>query len=382
MVKTPPVMPAYRLIKRKICTRLGREWQPGSRLPTIEELARQLGTGHRNTHRAVRELVSEGLLLSVPRRGTFVTRKLTAAQLRAALQKQHRRDDLLLGGERLHGRRIRFLQGAPHPDGLVQRMVEAMQASLREWGCEFSTDVFSHYKNRAGRYQIDVDEPDVDAVVIMNPDSTPRIVVARDQPVVFLNTALETPISRPNGFDVVTLDQEQGGWLVGDLAHNRGHSLAVFVGRRDSADNGSFDQTSRTRLQGFEMGFGTAVSDEHRFLCKAYDEADGAATVAKYLALEPRPRFIFAASDEIAVGFLLGAVAHGLAPSRDFDLVGFDGQERARQVGGGPLTTVGAPAEAMGEQAAALLAERLENPDRPVRRVALGCMLLTGVTVR
>src|ERR1051326_608108 len=62
----------YRKIKSRLVARVGNEWTVGTRLPTIQMIARQLKAGQRNTHRAVRELVAEGVLASAPRRGTFV----------------------------------------------------------------------------------------------------------------------------------------------------------------------------------------------------------------------------------------------------------------------------------------------------------------------
>src|SRR5688572_7175411 len=63
----------YHGIKHELRRRLHSDWKSGARLPPIKDLARQLGTGLNNTHRAVRELVDEGLLHSRPGVGTYVS---------------------------------------------------------------------------------------------------------------------------------------------------------------------------------------------------------------------------------------------------------------------------------------------------------------------
>src|SRR5262245_32314977 len=65
-----PVM--HKRVKKSLLEKVRRECSPGSRLPPIQLLAKQLGTGFNNTHRAVQQLVSEGVLISRRRLGTFV----------------------------------------------------------------------------------------------------------------------------------------------------------------------------------------------------------------------------------------------------------------------------------------------------------------------
>jgi DNA-binding LacI/PurR family transcriptional regulator len=136
------------------------------------------------------------------------------------------------------------------------------------------------------------------------------------------------------------------------------------------------------RLRAFEHGFGLPVPPGHVLLTRSYGESWGARLVARYAALNPRPEAVFAASDELAVGFVKGALALGLEPLRDYQIIGFDGQERGRQLHEGPLTTIQVPAAEMGRRGAELLADRLLNPDQPARQLRLGCTLFEGNTVR
>ncbi|MCW5861305.1 MAG: substrate-binding domain-containing protein, partial [Caldilineales bacterium] len=93
---------------------------------------------------------------------------------------------------------------------------------------------------------------------------------------------------------------------------------------------------------------------------------------------QPRPDAVFAASDDLAIGFLAAAAAHGLRPAEDYHLIGFDGQDLA----GNTLTTIKVPAMDMGRRAAQLLIERFDDPHKPARRVQLECTLRRGDTAR
>src|SRR5688572_28805157 len=74
----------YEEIKRWLVEQVGKQWQPGDRLPPIHQLSRSIGAGSTNTHRAVRELVREGWLESWPRRGTFVRADVSISNLQRA----------------------------------------------------------------------------------------------------------------------------------------------------------------------------------------------------------------------------------------------------------------------------------------------------------
>ena len=66
-------LPLYRQIKQEIRARIrDRQWEPGTRLPSENELVDSLGVSRMTVHRALRELTQEGLLERVHGLGTFV----------------------------------------------------------------------------------------------------------------------------------------------------------------------------------------------------------------------------------------------------------------------------------------------------------------------
>ena len=349
-------------VKSHLLRRVEREWPVGTRLPPIADLARQMEAGQTSTHRAVRELVADGVLASRPGRGTFVTGPAPGSTAREGT---------------LSGQSVRLLFNAPDPDLFTVRMLETFEQAMRGTGLSLSRGVCG----KEGRARLG-DEP-ADAVVLLNPDDNPAIRFGPRQFLTVINTALETPVVMPGRFDIVSVDQEQGGMLAGQAVHRAGCHSACFLGRSQGGGGPDrYDRTSEGRLLGFELGWGRPVPPEHRLRCRWYTKLQGAKAVEDFLRLPSRPEAVFAASDELAVGFILGAVSHGLVPGRDYQIIGFDGQQIGRELECGPLTTVDVPVRDMGRRAAELLLDRFANPDQPVRRLLLGCELFPGETCR
>ncbi len=333
----------YQQIKSMLLSRMGTHWPAGSRLPPIRSLALQLKAGQRNTHRAVQELVAEGLLTSSPRRGTFIA--------------PAKRVYLPLG----------------ESDGMTELMAQAFTAELQRRGITTL---------RAPRLQDpDLSSIDADAIAIIHNDRAHTLKARPDQ---ILTVIATHDVSLPHigqRYDLVSVDQRHGSAQAGRFLREAGITSACFIGTGNRQTNQYFTLDSQ-RLAGFEEGFGQTLPHSHRLFARIYFERAGAEMVAPYLALSPRPRAVFTVCDDLALGFLLGAAAHGLVAGKDFDLIGFDGQWRGRQLPEGPLTSIAVPSSEMGRTAAQMLISRLEIPDLPPRTVHLGCSLLPGSTVQ
>lgn len=75
-------LPLYQQIKRNVRARIRtRQWQPGTRLPSENEMVHSLGVSRMTVHRALRELTQEGLLERVHGLGTFVAKPPRHASL-------------------------------------------------------------------------------------------------------------------------------------------------------------------------------------------------------------------------------------------------------------------------------------------------------------
>ena len=86
----------------------------------------------------------------------------------------------------------------------------------------------------------------------------------------------------------------------------------------------------------------------------------GVGAAKAYLALTDRPTAIFAANDEMAIGFLSTLRAAGIHCPDDLSVIGFDDLDVAPHFWP-PLTTMRQPREAIGRQAAATLIDLIEN---------------------
>jgi DNA-binding transcriptional regulator YhcF (GntR family) len=334
---------ACKQIKSLLSQRLGKQWTAGMRLPPIRQLARQLKAGQRNTHRAVQELVVDGLLTSAPRRGTFVART------------KH------------------VYMPMSEAEGMSERMAAAFLAQLQQLGVRVTRGPdIKHW---------DLTGVDADAVALIQRNSTEGAKVRPGQIVTLINTHDARPQMMDGRFDVVTVDQFHGSSLAGKFLRQRGIDSVCYIGTGKSPSQEYFALDS-VRLSGLEAGIGFKLPRRHRLMARRYTEEAGAEMARVYLQLDPRPRAVFAVCDEIAIGFLLGARALGLVAGEDYDLIGFDGQWRGRNLSTGPLVSVAVPSEEMGRTGAQLLAARLETPDLPPRIVQLGCSIFQGSTVR
>lgn len=90
----------------------------------------------------------------------------------------------------------------------------------------------------------------------------------------------------------------------------------------------------------------------------------GARAARRWMELHPRPSAVFCASDQMACGFI-GALRHaGIDVPRQVSVVGFDDIEVAEHFVPA-LTTIRQPRRLIGEQAAKLMIETIEQPGHP-----------------
>ncbi len=74
--------PRYLVIKQYLKDHIqSRQWMPGYQIPTEIALSEQFNVSRMTANKAVKELVSEGLLQRTPRRGTFVCHKKAESPL-------------------------------------------------------------------------------------------------------------------------------------------------------------------------------------------------------------------------------------------------------------------------------------------------------------
>lgn len=368
---TDPANTPYRLthhgIMERIRPMLGLRWRVGDRLPPVRQLAAELGAGRISTLRAVRELAAEGLLVSKRRLGTVVVRRGVAAESDVSAG---RTDDLASKSVLISVTAVLDAFGRVAADGVISR--------LKELGVR--VEVVNPYLDDISVENL-LHAEDFDAVVAINPPLDKAIRALGTQNLAVISTQASVNVAMPGRFDVVSVDSEQGGVLAGRWMRRVQPGEVAFLGvKLHAAATGRYDLTSELRLRGFERGWGGALPERCLYTGHRYTIDDGADLFRVWFDTPDRPRGLFAATDELAVGFVIAARGRGLEPGRDFHIIGFDGQWRGRCLAAGPLTTVEVPMYEMGQAAADLIAERFRNPGRSPRHVSVSCRMLEGKT--
>jgi len=357
--------PARMSVKRRLLRQIGQMYHPGDRLPSVRDLSKMLDVAHNTAYEAVRELADEGVIELRPRLGAFVAAPATANSQKLAADAADVDLSSLCVAAYFHLR-----------DHFIVDMFEHFQACAVEVGMRVRTRV-----NPEAHVTLD---SDCHAGVMFNAAIDGSVQSRPDQAVALVTTAQEIPPVQTARVDVVSVDQVQGGRLAGLAMGQAGVDDAFFVGVADYFANGAPPRMRGTcvaRLEGFEAGFGKPVSLRHQSLQFAYGIPLGIAAAEQYLALASRPAGVFCATDDLAVGFVRRLTAAGLRPGVDYQLIGFDGQSRSNEALGLTLATVRVPAADMGRQAFELLANRVNHPAQPQRRLLLGCSLRPGCTL-
>lgn len=358
-----PSLNAPERARQQIRLQLGTRWKSGDRLPPVRKLAEVLGAGQSTTHQAVKMLVAEGLLIAQRGIGTLV-----CPGVQPLVDEVGRHD----GTVELRRRNITIMHTGS--DQLFVQAAATLRNELNRQGFTASTVDY----NIIHQQKLIQTHRSADALVMINP-AMELLQTHPTQHLLVISTAVNPIIVNTGGYDVVGVDSRHGGHLAG--AHLKAISTgpACFVGSVDHV-TGEIDATSAVRLAGFEFGWGQPLPVGHVLLSESYTIEAAAAVVPAIMRLNPRPLAIFCASDELAVGVAIGSLGQGLKAGRDFMLVGFDGQERAQTMRGGPMTTITLPWPEMVDTAVDLLIRRFRQPDRLIHRVHIGCRLQQGAT--
>jgi LacI family transcriptional regulator len=352
--------PTYIGIKLALQSRIGREWAVGDRLPTIRDLSRQMSASTTNMQAAVRALVQEGVLFSRKRLGLFV-RALPAPPA-------DRRN-----GKPLQGKTVGLMVFCDPLPSFIQRMISGFRQAIGDSGADTLVIPLSDLDPSPPA------DPGCWALAVFNPNSEFCLPpTCRRATVISTAEHLQPALW---GFDRIGVDQHQGGMLAGQIAREANCRRACFVGRWVAPRMKRYDATSSARLQGFEQVWGAPLQSSELIFARAYGIDSGAQGFAEYMKMSPRPDVVFAACDDLAIGFLAAAAAAGLKVGRDFHLIGFDGQEDRYSGISTPLTTVRVPAFEMGRLGGQMMLLRASDPARPIQRVALSCSPVTGGTV-
>lgn len=193
--------------------------------------------------------------------------------------------------------------------------------------------------------------------------------LALDCPVVLIDRAI--PGARE---DCVLLDNEaMAGQLVEHL-YAQGH-------RRITGLFGASSSTGIERRNGFEHA-AQRLNMAVEALSIPHATGDAEKAVVDLLSCSDRPDALVASNGVMLISILRALRSLDLEVPRDIALAGFDNSEWMELIGDG-LTVIEQPVDDIGRTAMAMLLDRLEHPDAPMRKTVLsGKLISRGSSVR
>jgi LacI family transcriptional regulator len=171
--------------------------------------------------------------------------------------------------------------------------------------------------------------------------------------------------------DVATVDADNHG----GAAMAARHLLSLGRKRIGTITGPMRSGAAATRFVAFERALAAAGQPLQPELVVEADFTDDGGYLAAKKLIPREPDALFAFSDRMALGVLRALGEAGLSVPDDVAVVGFDDLPPAR-LARPPLTTIRQEVEQAGMEAVALLLERIQDPNAPVRRVELPTTLV------
>jgi LacI family transcriptional regulator len=182
-------------------------------------------------------------------------------------------------------------------------------------------------------------------------------------PVVVIDRGLDVPV------DAVVVDSRSGAKAATDHLIAQGWQRPACVTGPKSAE------TAWLRRLGYEDALRAAGIRTRRVVHQPFTLDGGRTGAAALLDRDRPPDAFFVGNAALGLGVLHEMRARGLRPGRDVGLICFDDAPWAPFIDP-PISVVSQPAYRIGEQAAALLHERIEGWHTQPRRIVLGADLI------
>ncbi len=392
MIKlAPEIETAHNRVAMALRQRLhdGR-WSVGEMLPGRRDLAKEFGVSVATIERAILPLLSEGMLRSDGRRGTFVGRiagERNAASVPAAKEAAYSAQTGTVGIVASFGYK---LQPGVDQNGYWNRMLtDSME---RQFSDANQTIVVINRVPIGGESPIPLAdtfsaalEMALDGIVVICNDLEPDAVdeaVGRlaeyKLPAVFVASA---EIGKP--FPHVVEDGFRGGYLAAQHLLRTGHAQITVVCpfRAQWAEERLRGVRSAVAHRGLpESAVQVLRGEDNNWM---FNGAQFPATQAALkMAVDAGWGFggaIVAIHDIVAFGVIFEGIAAGLIPGRDYALIGFDDHPTARLIG---LTSMRPPVEAIARESARLLLQAVSgNTASMVSRMQAEVVTRSSTTV-
>ncbi len=349
----------------QIAARVRREVQegvygPGQRLPAEVQLARQFGVSRGTVRQALTSLLEEGLLLTVPGRGTFVNggspqRSIGLIGMIIPSVVRARNPELIDGAEDTARQAGYSLILGISGD---ERWLEAEQ--LQRIAAQ----------GASGAIVYTVDGPtDMPVLRRMVDEGFPLVLIDRYIP----DLAVDT----------VTMDNLGGGFVATQHLIQLGYRRIGYIGTDNTGTSSIVERMAGYRWALAQYGLpynpDLVCTDVRRLLAwpprEPEKERHNERVLREFLLREDRPDAIFVCNDYAAFQVVQIAEALGLRIPGDLGLVGFDNVAYTDYFGV-PLTTVDQHRHEIGTTAMSLLLDRIAGRRTQLGRVVIATRLV------
>ena len=164
-------------------------------------------------------------------------------------------------------------------------------------------------------------------------------------------------------WDYLTMDNQHGAYMATRHLIERGHRDIAFFGGH------AVSSSCHQRRIGYQQALAEAGLPLRSdwMIESAPNRMEAAARTGELFNDGAQPSAAVCYNDSVALGLMLGLTSRGIRPGTDFAVTGFDDISEAA-VAVPPLTTLTANPRERGRQAAALLLQRIDDPDAPPMR--------------
>jgi DNA-binding LacI/PurR family transcriptional regulator len=330
---------------------LSHKWEPDTQIPSEPELQRRLSISRSTIRQALRNAESEGLIVRVPGKGTFVT--FSALDQRSHLV-GYITDDccdpmqslVLTGAEHaVNARGFRILFG--NSNGSVEEESRILDQLVLE-------------DRVAGILVWPVPRMDQSGRLLQLCHQRALPLVAVDRTLEGLSCDFVTSQNYAGAHSAVTHLLELGHRRIAFLSHPIQYVTTIverLQGYRDAMRDAGL-----TPWEPWLVG-STKREASIRAAAKNRDKSHKQSVdqITRYLNSDDRPTAIFAVNDVMAVLAMRAARTLGLGVPKDLSLVGFDDNDIIHSLLDVSLTMVAQDAHAIGRRGAQLLIERIEG---------------------
>ena len=313
--------------------------KPGDMLPSMDDLAAKHRINKATVRQAIADLISNGLVHSIPAKGTFVS---DPSQARTASS-----NALSIGW-------ISTVNDGGNTGRYHSEILDAVRETVQAGGGHLL--VFSSANLAPSALHKAIGDAHLDGAVLVGPprEEPMKRIILGGLPVVIIDERF-----RSRRVDSIMVDNEGGGYQAVEHLLALGHRrLAIVTGPAEWP-------VCEERLAGAMGAIKDAgIAPESVTVIESVLSPEGGReSVKKLLGISPVPTGIFFLNDEMAAGALQAIYEHTkLRVPQDLSIVGFDDIALAGLTHP-PLTTIHAEKDVMGREAVERLRKIIQDKD-------------------